>query len=246
MPSGNFWENPLPLTTSWTLVFQATDRENYTNNRALGQLLERYWQPLYFFARRQGLSADDAEDATQTFLMELIEGNCLADADPAKGRFRTYLLMLWKRFLIDRVRYENRLKRGGGVVVTSLFCVEAERAWLDWSTSSTPNVDPDRAYYERWAATILEASMQSLQTEYKQSGRESICATLVPYLTVPVQAADYREMALRLKCSEGAAKVALHRLRQRFAQALRWQVQETLDDPNDLQAELDELIRYIA
>ncbi len=79
----------MTFTTSWTIVFQAAGRDS-SDNQALGRLMERYWQPLYFFARRRGLSAADAEDATQAFLLELIEGNSLAAADPAKGRFRAY------------------------------------------------------------------------------------------------------------------------------------------------------------
>lgn len=226
------------------MVFQAARDKACSDNRALGQLMERYWQPLYFFARRQGLSAVDAEDATQAFLMELIDGKSLAAADPAKGRFRTYLLTLWKRFLIDRARYENRIKRGGGVMLTSLSAADGEKAWLHWSTVTAKNVDPDQAYYEQWAASIIDAALQQLRLEYSQSRRKAIYEALLPYLTVPTQAEAVRSLAARLNCSEGATKVALHRLRQRFAEALRQQVQDTLDNPEDLDAELEELIRY--
>lgn len=226
------------------MVFQAARDEACPDNSALGQLMERYWQPLYFFARRQGLSAVDAEDATQSFLMELIDGKSLAAADPAKGRFRTYLLTLWKRFLIDRARYENRLKRGGGLTLTSLSAADGEKAWLHWSTATATNVDPDQAYYEQWSASVIDAALQQLRWEYSQSRREAIYKTLLPYLTVPTHAETVRALASRLSCSEGATKVALHRLRQRFAAALRQQVQETLDNPEDLDAELEELIRY--
>lgn len=226
------------------MVFQAASEDVRANNSALGQLMERYWQPLYFYARRQGLSAADAEDATQSFLVELIEGNCLAAADPAKGRFRTYLLTLWKRFLIDRARYENRLKRGGGQTITSLSCAEGEKAWLTWSTNSALGADPDQAYYEQWATATIDAALKQLRAEYTDSQRNSIFESLLPFLTVPIQAEAYQQIAAKLNCSTGATKVALHRLRQRFAEALRQQVQATLDDPCDLAAELEELIRY--
>ena len=226
------------------MVFQAAREDRRADHRALSQLIEGYWQPLYFFARRQGLSAADAEDATQTFLMELMEGNSLAAADPAKGRFRTYLLTLWKRFLIDRTRSENRVKRGGAHTLTSLSCVDGEQAWLNWSTTATPDADPDRAYYEQWSAAIVDAALQQLRAEYAQSQRTKIFDTLVPYLTTLTQTEGYRHIATQLNSSEGAAKVALHRLRQRFAQAVRQKVQETLDNPADLEAELAELIRY--
>ncbi|MCC6507641.1 MAG: sigma-70 family RNA polymerase sigma factor [Pirellulaceae bacterium] len=226
------------------MVFQAAREDGRSGKPALGRLMERYWQPLYFFARRQGLSAVDAEDATQTFLMELLDGKCLAAADPAKGRFRNYLLTLWKRFLIDRERFNHRIKRGGEHRQTSLSCIEGEKAWLNRSTTAAQYVDPDQAYYEQWAAAMIDAALQQLRLEYSQSRRETIFEALMPHLTVPIQAATYRAMALQLNCSEGAIKVAMHRLRQRFAETLRQQVQETLDDPRDLETELEELIRY--
>jgi len=231
-------------TTSWTMVFQAAGKDAGADKRALGLLVERYWQPLYFFARRQGLSVADAEDATQSFLLELMEGDTLAAADPAKGRFRTYLLTLWKRFLVDRSRFENRLKRGGACTVTSLDYSEGERAWLNWSKAVAREVEPDQAFSEQWAASMIDAALQQLRGEYSQSRRDLIYQTLVPFLTMPVQAENYRALSAKLGCSEGATKVALHRLRQRFAQALKQHVQETLEDPADLEAELDELLRY--
>lgn len=208
--------------------------------------MERYWQPLYFYARRQGLAAADAEDATQAFLMDLLEGNCLAAADPAKGRFRNYLLTLWKRFLIDRARYENRVKRGGGTLSKSLSCIDVEQAWKAWSKVSVTESDPDQAYYEQWASTIIDAALKRVRWEYQQSRRETIFEVLLPFVTLPIEAQGYRDLALRLDCTEGAAKVALHRLRHRFAQSLRQQVLETLDDPGDLETELQELIQYMS
>ncbi|MFO1065407.1 MAG: sigma-70 family RNA polymerase sigma factor [Pirellulales bacterium] len=232
-------------TTQWTVVFRAAREDRRSDRPALSQLIERYQQPLYFFARRQGLSADDAEDAVQSFLTELIEGDTLAAADPAKGRFRTYLLTLWKRFLTDRARYENRLKRGGGMAVTSLYCAEGEKAWVMWSGSSASDrVDPDRAYYQQWASTIIESVLRDLKSEYVRSGRTDVFETLLPLLTVPADAETYRSSAARMNTTEGAVKVALHRLRQRFAQALRQQVIETLDDADELESELNELKRY--
>ncbi len=162
--------------------------------------------------------------------MELMEGNSLAAADPAKGRFRTYLLTLWKRFLIDRARYENRVKRGGAHALTSLSCVEGEKAWLTWSKTATHDADPDRTYYEQWSATIVDAALQQLRSEYAQSQRSRILETLMPYLTAPTSTDAHKQIATQLNSSEGAAKVALHRLRQRFAQAVRQKVQETLDN----------------
>ncbi len=121
---------------------------------------------------------------------------------------------------------------------------EGERAWLDWSNASSANsTDPDRAFGEQWAATIIDAALQLLRTEYRQSRREAMCETLMPYLTAHWRgnlSTDCGQVKLHRRCSQGCVAPAA----TRFAQAVRQQVQETIDDPRDLETELDELIRY--
>ncbi|MCU0710280.1 MAG: sigma-70 family RNA polymerase sigma factor [Pirellula sp.] len=232
-------------TTQWTLVFRAAREEQASQRPALGQLFDRYWQPLYFYARRQGLSAADAEDATQGFLTQLLDGGFLASADPAKGRFRSYLLTHWKRYLIDRYRADQRIKRGGDHNVTSLYCAEGEKAWLIWSSNAQGEFDPDRAYYEEWASTIIRTSIEQLRNEYEASHRGATLDALLPHLTKPTVAQTYQELSDQLQISVGAAKVALHRLRQRFAHTVRALVRETLEDPADLEEEIQVLTRFL-
>ena len=95
------WCCTLFKTTRWTVVFQAAKEESGAGRPALSEIIQKYWRPLYFYARQQGLSAADAEDATQGFLTGIVEGKLLDAADPAKGRFRTFLLTAWKRYLVD-------------------------------------------------------------------------------------------------------------------------------------------------
>lgn len=232
-------------STQWTMVFRAANEDQRSERPAMSQLIEKYWQPLYFFARRQGLSAADAEDATQTFLSELIHGSALAAADPAKGRFRTYLLTIWKRFLIDRARIENAAKRGGNLEITSIFYGEGEKAWLTYSTAPSSHHDADRTYYQEWASTLVRTALSQVHTEYTQSQREGTFQALLPYLTRAIEADSYAELARKLGSTAGAAKVALHRLRQRFAIRLRQLVLETVEDPDDLDIEMEELKRYL-
>lgn len=207
--------------------------------------MEKYWQPLYFHARRQGLSPQDAEDATQAFMTKLVEGDFLESADPAKGRFRSYLLTYWKRFLIDRARAEGRLHRGGNQSIVSLSGSRGEDAWKLWSSSSSPKSDPDQAYHEAWAATLVQNSLEQLRAEYAASHRAGVFEALLPLLTQPADAQTYSVLSNRLAVSVGAAKVALHRLRQRFAQTLRALVQETIEDPSDLESEIQTLSNYL-
>lgn len=233
-------------TTQWTVVVRAAQEKRSEERPALGQLLEKYWRPLYFYARQRGLSASDAEDATQEFMRELIEGEILSTADPAKGRFRNYLLTIWKRFLIDRNRGETRLKRGGGEVVTSIFCAAGEKDYLERSTYSPRQRAPEELFEEEWASTIVADAFDKLKTEYSQSNRSKVFHGLAPFVTKPVTGETYSVVASQNGMTVGAAKVALHRLRQRFADVLRQSVEETLEDPSDLEAEIQVLLRFLS
>ncbi len=233
-------------TTQWTVVVLAAQEKRTEDRPALGQLLEKYWRPLYFYARQRGLSATDAEDATQDFMRELIEGEILSSADPAKGRFRNYLLTIWKRFLIDRNRGETRLKRGGGEVVTSIFCAAGERDFLECSAYTPRNRAPEELFEEEWASSIVREAFSTLESEYAKSNRSKIFHGLAAYVTKPVNSDTYATIAMQNDMTVGAAKVALHRLRQRFADVLRQLVEETLDDPSDLEGEIRNLLRFIS
>lgn len=233
-------------TTQWTVVVRAAQENRLSERPALGQLLEKYWRPLYFYARQRGLSASDAEDATQEFMRELIEGQILSAADPAKGRFRNFLLTIWKRFLIDRNRGETRLKRGGGEVVTSIFCAGGEQDFLEHSRYRPKNRQPEELFEEEWASSIVREAFSTLESEYSKSNRSKVFHGLAPYVTTPVNGETYATIASQNGMSIGAAKVALHRLRQRFADVLRQLVEETLDDPSDLEAEIQVLVKFIS
>lgn len=232
-------------TTHWTLVFRAAREDRASQRPALGQLIEKYWQPLYFHARRQGLSPQDAEDATQAFMAKILEGDFLESADPARGRFRSYLLTSWKRFLIDRARALGRIQRGGDRSIVSLSWERGEEAWKQWSSTASAETDPDRVFHEEWARSLLRNSIDQLRTEYAASHRLPIFEALLPFLTRPADTETYANLSKKLAVSAGAAKVALHRLRQRFAQTLRKLVQETIDDPKELESELQTLLTCV-
>lgn len=230
-------------TTHWTVVFRAAKEKSDAGRPALSSIMQKYWHPLYAFARQRGLSAADAEDATQSFLTEIMQGDLLANADPARGRFRNYLLSAWERFLIDLHRSERAQKRGGAVSVCSIDATEGESQWKAISKKADA---PERVYLVTWANSIAREAIARLQKEYDSSHRKVVFDQLLPYLTVPTDKSSYAEISKKLLVQEGAAKVALHRLRQRFAQTLRSVIGETIDNPAELEAELAELIQVLA
>lgn len=230
------------MTTRWTVVFQAATEESGAGRPALSEIIQKYWRPLYFFARQRGLSPVDAEDATQGFLAGFLDGKLLERADPAKGRFRSFLLTAWKRYLIDLHRHDSREKRGGSVATLSIDTELGEREWLQWRSA---DADPEKVFLAGWAANLVEETLQRLQTEYASSQRTVIYDALIPYLTTPLNNEVYLQISSKMSVTAGASKVALHRLRQRFAQSLREVVEETVDDPQDVDAELSELFRVL-
>jgi RNA polymerase sigma-70 factor (ECF subfamily) len=234
--------NPQFATTQWTLVWQAAAEDSQHGRPALAEVVKRYWLPLYSFARRRGLSSQDAEDATQEFLSRVMEGNLLGAADPAKGKFRTYLLTAWKRFLIDEYRKQGAARRGGAVQIASLDVACGEQQWLALRDRQS---DPEQLFMLSWANTVLDETRQRLQADYRNSKRLPIFEVLHPKLTTQLDATAYAELAQQLSTSVSAVKVAMHRLRQRFGSTLREVIQETLDDPRDVDAELSELLRVM-
>ncbi len=231
--------NPHFATTQWTLVWEAAKEDSSHGRPALAEIVRRYWQPLYSFGRKQGLSSQDAEDATQEFLAAVINGKLLEHADPAKGRFRAYLLTAWKRFLINQYRKNNAERRGGRQKVMSLDITQGERSW-DILKSKEP--DPDRVFMASWAESLLEEARLRLRRDYEQSGKSEIAASLLPRLTHSLDAAGYQRLAHELDRSVGAVKVAMHRLRQKFGHVLREVVAETVESEADIDQELDDLL----
>src|SRR5450755_1246445 len=108
------------LTTEWSVVLQAGQEECPGAAQSLEALCRAYWPPLYAYARREGLTPQDAQDATQEFIGSLLRRNDLASVSPEKGRFRSFLLGALKNFLVSRWRTERALQRGGQSAIAVL------------------------------------------------------------------------------------------------------------------------------
>jgi RNA polymerase sigma-70 factor (ECF subfamily) len=226
-------------TTRWTIVVRAAVEDPRGQRPALASLFECYQQPLYGFARARGMTHDDAVDALQDFFCDLLDGSTLAVADPHRGRFRAFLLTLWKRFLTDQYRRRSAQKRGGATAPLSIHVVADPH--FD-AMLLKGNSDPTDVFDRQWADTLLEAARRQLEEDYRQRGREKLVSQLFPYLTAPLNAEDTDQLSRTLELSPTAIKVALHRLRNRFGQVLRGLVAQTVDDPAEVDAEIDSLL----
>ena len=226
-------------TTHWSVVVRAGQSRTPGARRALAVLCENYWFPLYAFMRRAGHNADDAQDLTQSFFAELLAKNFLAVADPQRGRFRSFLLGAVKRFLAKQRRHESAQKRGGGRLLLALD--------LDWgenryqSLEPVDNLTPERLYEKRWALTVLDLVIARLREQFVAAGKQTQFDELKQFLAGRSGELAYHEAGQRLGLSEGAVKVAVHRMRQRYRELLKEEIAQTVAGPEELEEELREL-----
>ena len=226
------------LTTRWSLVL-AAGAERPDSASALSELCETYWYPLYAYVRRRGYSADDAQDLTQSFFARLLEKNAVGVADPSRGRFRAFLLGSLKHFLANEWNRARAQKRGGGQLVLSIDYRAADQRFGD---DPPDDLTPESAFERSWALEVLDHALERLDDQYRRRGKQRIFAELRDTLVAGASPPSYKEVAERLSMTEGAVKVAVHRLRQGFREALRREIAQTVEGADELDAELRDLI----
>ena len=205
---------------------------------ALTTLCETYWYPLYAFLRGRGHGPADAEDLTQAFFAMLLEKQVLRHADPSRGRFRSFLLTALQNFAANVHARNTAAKRGGGIPVLPLEFETAEGRFMLEPASGD---SPERSFDRRWALTLLDRAMSRLHHEALSRKREDQFEALKPYLTGDDPQFSYVTTAATLGMSEGAVKVAVHRLRRRFRDIVRDQISQTVATPDEIEDELRHL-----
>lgn len=225
-------------TTQWTLVRVASGTSSNHSQAALATLCETYWYPLYACLRKRGASTDDAQDLTQGFLAYVIEKGALARADPARGRFRSFLLASLTHFTTNEHDRAVARKRGGPL--PDLDVAEAR-----YQLEPHSDLTPERLFERRWALTLLSRVLARLRQEFGAAGKEPTFDVLKRWLTGNGGDASYREIAARLGLSEPAVRVAVHRMRRRYQALLRDEVSRTVATPRDVEGEIEYLRRAI-
>ena len=229
------------VTTHWSVVRRAAANDEPGAQRALAELCQAYWYPIYAYVRRAGHASHDAEDLTQTFFLRLLEKAVLATADPAKGRLRTFLLACVRNFLADERDRAHAQKRGAQVL--SRF--DAARAEERYASEPADDLSPDRLFQRRWALTLLEHSLHLLGEEFTAHGKAELFAALRPFLGFGAESAQsYADIAPALGLPVGTLKNHVFRLRARWRELLFEQVAMTLDEPTpeEIKGELAELL----
>src|SRR4051812_4747795 len=213
-------------TTCWSLVLAAGGPPGDDLREALGALVAAYWAPLYGFIRGRGYPAHEAEDLAQGFFARLLEKGILGEVDRRKGRFRAFLLAACKDYLANRRDHDAARKRGGGRRFVPLDA-EARAGPLPAS-----GLSPEAPFDRRWALALLDRVLGRLDSEMRRAGKTALFGRLSPALLGDAQAPAYAEIASDLGMTEGAVKVAAHRLRGRYRDLLREEIARTVADPS--------------
>jgi len=233
------WSFPV---TQWTTVLAAGGTPSPESARALERLCVAYWYPLYAFVRRSGYSPADAEDLTQEFFVRLLDHNWIAHADRYRGRFRSFLLMAMKRFLAKEWDRAQTAKRGGKAKIIPL---QLDTAETRYSREPVDTRTPDEVFEKHWAMTLLNSVLKRLREQYERDGKGRLFETLEPSLIGSRETQPYAALATRLGMTEGAVKMAVCRLRERYRECLKEEIGQTVASSADIEAELHHLFHVL-
>lgn len=228
--------------TRWSLVLRAADTDAPASARALEELARAYWFPLYAYVRHRGHSADLAEDLTQEFFARLLDKNYLADADRSKGKFRCFLLASLKHFLANEWDKRRSVKRGGRHRTIPLNSLEAEARY---ALEPVDRLTPEVLFERRWALAVLDQVLNRLREYYVQDGKAEFFEAIKQTLTGDPAAGSYAQIADQLNMTEGAVKVAAHRLRSRYRELLREEIAQTVESPEQVDEEIGHLLQCL-
>lgn len=228
-------------TTQWSLIVRAAAADPAEREKALAEICTLYWPPVYAFIRSRGHSPHDAEDLTQSLFAELLERNDFAKADSNHGRLRSYLMTATKNHLHSAHRRENRQKRGGGAVMLSFDALDAESRCL--VPEQVDEMTPERVFERQWAITVMENVVAHLADRYARKDQAILFDALKPFINIGTTATPQSELAQQLGMSDQAFRVAVHRLRQRYAEVLRQTVKSTLGPDEDVGEEISRMMQ---
>ena len=218
-------------------MLQAGDPHAPLARESLAELCGAYWYPLYAYIRRRGNNHEQARDLTQDFFARALEKGLLAEADPSRGRFRSFLRTVCAHFLANRRDWDQAQKRGGGRNVLQIDSAAEGR----YAHELADDLSPERIFDRSWALTLLGRVLDQLGQEYEKAGKAATFEALRDMLSGDSEGHSYAAVAKRLGTTEGAARVAAHRLRQRYGHLLRREIAATVAEPSEVDEEIKDL-----
>ena len=229
-------------TTHWSVVLAAEQSESPQAAQALEQLCRTYWYPLYAYVRRRGYGPEDAQDLTQEFFLRLLRKDYLAQVDPRKGKFRSFLLAAINHFLANEWDRANAVKRGGRVTFLALDHDSAEQRLAEISLERSP----EQIFERCWALAFLQEVLGRLRDEVDQAGRSAHFAELKVFLTGEQSSVSYAVLAAKLGTNEASLRKEVQRLRHRYGELLREEIARTVASPAEVEDELCHLFTVLS
>ncbi len=233
---------PLFATTHWSVVLAAANQKSPEGSAALEILCRTYWYPVYAFVRRQGYEVADAQDLAQGFFGHILSRGFLKRACPAKGRFRSFMLGALKYFLADELAKLQAQKRGGGL--TPVF-LDEQTAETRYRLEPVDLMDAEKLFERRWATALLDCVLARLEEEFSRTNKRPVFDQLRAFLLGEKSAVTYAQVAVSLQMTEGAVKVAVHRLRQRYRELFREEVAHTVEAASEINDEVRHLFSVL-
>ena len=181
---------------------------------------------------------EDACDLAQRFFLDLLQRYTFSKADPQLGRMRTYLLTALKRFMAKVHSRECALNRGGGQPLISIDEQDAEGRNLD---EPTEKLSPELLFERRWEGALFERAFTRLRQHFTRMGKSETFERLKEYLAKSENDESYAKVATALEMSEGAAGVAVFRMRKRFRGLLEEEICDTLTSKDECDDEMRHL-----
>jgi RNA polymerase sigma factor (sigma-70 family) len=228
-------------TTHWSLVLAAGYDSSTQAREALEQLCLVYWSPLYAYVRSRGYSPEDAQDLTQEFFLRFLDKKYFKMADSQRGKFRTFLLTALKNFLVNEWKKGQAAKRGAGKIISW----DPQAAEEHYAAEAIEQASPERIFDRRWAETLLDRVRSRLRDEYTSFGKLALFERLKGVLEADQEPPSYPEWSRELGMTEGALKVAVHRLRHRYHEMLRAEVAHTVESRSEVEEELRYLLQVL-
>ena len=225
-------------TTHWSVVAQSALTDIPEAAKALAQLCEMYWPPIYSFIRRRGYAPADAQDLTQSFFVFFLRTKAYARTDQLHGKFRSFLLASVKNFLSDHWDRDRAIKRGGDYEFVSL---DPETAEAFYDATSTPDSTAEHLFELRWAKSLTAGALNSLRDELQAEGKATLFEQLKSFLAGGSVLPSYDDASARTGLPRATVKTHVHRLRQRYREIVRREIARTVSAPH----EIDEELRYL-
>ena len=230
------------VTTHWSVVLNAKEHDSSKSSEALAELCRAYWRPLYAYVRHRGNTQADAQDLTQEFFHRLLHRNYLAQVDPRKGKFRSFLLVAMNCFLANEWDRIRAVKRGGRVEFIALDADADAEDTLELSVNETP----DRVFERQWALAVLERVLARLRNEFTAAGRVTTFEALKEFLSGEEERTPYAELAARLQTTEAALKMTVMRMRRRCGELLREEIANTVASEDQIEEEIRSLFAALS